>query len=327
MSDTPTAGTPEPDAGRPRGCGPCSTPTSTLHFPRFDQHDWAGEIGAPVEVVVPLVVLEELDRHKNQGKPVLGDRAAGVARRIEDLVEEHGGRVDDRLSVVLALEPDGHVRRPTVDAEIVAVAAALVAEPGPPVVVVTDDAGLRAQARARPDGPPAARRTAAVDGPGGGQAPQGPAGGRQDPEGPARRQGDVHGRQGASAAAARPPAGQAGAVRGLGREPRPSRSAPPSKSRDGRRACSGSAASTGTSPPAPGPPAGTTSSATPGCVPSPAGPPASTNAGCGRRTRSTCACADATPAAPQQRKGDPALTMRVIRRLDPPIGRSAVSGR
>jgi len=120
-----------------------------LHFPRFDQHDWAGELGGPVVVVVPLVVLEELDRHKNQGKPVLGDRAGRVAKEIEDLVEEHAGRVDDRLSVVLALETDGHVRRPTVDAEIVAVAAALAGGPGPRVVVVTDDAGLRTRARAR----------------------------------------------------------------------------------------------------------------------------------------------------------------------------------
>lgn len=120
-----------------------------LHFPRFDQHDWAGELGGPVVVVVPLVVLEELDRRKNQGTPVLSDRAAGVTRKIEDLVDEPGGRVHDRLSVVLALETDGHVRRETVDAEIVAVAADLAGEPGPRVVVVTDDAGLRAQARAR----------------------------------------------------------------------------------------------------------------------------------------------------------------------------------
>jgi len=120
-----------------------------LHFPRFDQHDWAGELGGPVVVVVPLVVLEELDRRKNQGTPVLSDRAAGVTRKIEDLVEEHGGRVHDRLSVVLVPETDGHVRRETVDAEIVAVASDLASRPGWRVVVVTDDAGLRAQARAR----------------------------------------------------------------------------------------------------------------------------------------------------------------------------------
>ncbi len=142
MSDIPAAG------GPPPGVRAVFDTNVHLHFPRFDQHDWTAELGGggPVVVVVPLVVL---DRHKNQGRPVLADRAADVTRRIEDLVEEHDGRVDDRLSVRLEPEPGGHVRRPTVDAEIVAVSAALAAGPGPPVVVVTDDAGLRSQARAR----------------------------------------------------------------------------------------------------------------------------------------------------------------------------------
>ncbi len=130
---------------------------------------------------MPLVVLEELDRHKNQGKPVLRDRAAGVARRIEDLVEEHGGRGDDSLSGVLALEPDGHVRRPTVDAEIVAVAAALVAEPArrwswSPTGTWRATAGQARSTGARPQ-PPCSLHTAGPRWPG---SPTCPVGRRSD---------------------------------------------------------------------------------------------------------------------------------------------------
>ena len=56
-----------------------------LHFPRLNTYDWAAEFGrGHLVVIVPMIVLEELDDRKNRGQPVIGDRAAGVLRMIEE---------------------------------------------------------------------------------------------------------------------------------------------------------------------------------------------------------------------------------------------------
>jgi hypothetical protein len=121
-----------------------------LHFPRFDSHNWADELGGgPMTVVVPLLVLEELDAHKNKGALVLGDRAAAVCRAITQAVEPSDRDAVGETRVELLLDPPDHGRRSNNDDEIMDRAQALTATPGAPVVVVTDDDSMRARARAR----------------------------------------------------------------------------------------------------------------------------------------------------------------------------------
>lgn len=137
-----------------------------LHFPRFDQPEWAAELGAgPIVVVVPLLVLEELDSHKNRGAPVLGRRAGDVVRRILQAVENNDGTVDAQTRVQLLGDPDGHARRPNNDDEIMDRAADLARTPGPRVIVVTDDGSMRARAisRSLPVHAPRAGRLPATD--------------------------------------------------------------------------------------------------------------------------------------------------------------------
>lgn len=122
-----------------------------LHYEVFDR-PWPSELGArAVRLLVPLIVLRELDAHKNRGG-ALGRRAAKAASRILALTDDGAARsapLAQGVNVEIAQDPPGHDPRSHADVELLDRAAALAAAPGGPVVVVTADAGVKVSARAR----------------------------------------------------------------------------------------------------------------------------------------------------------------------------------
>ena len=114
-----------------------------LHHPEpFERIDWSGLLPGldhtGVHLLVPLVVVDELDRQKQGqsgklvvrgGKELVRTRARTAIRTLEDLFTD-----PDTLSTVgpepspvraeLLVDPPGHVRLPSADAEIVDTARA-----------------------------------------------------------------------------------------------------------------------------------------------------------------------------------------------------------
>ncbi len=138
-----------------------------LHHPKpFHEIDWArllpGLDHTGVHLIVPLVVVDELDRHKQgqSGRLVVrgGDetvrtRARTTIRTLEDLFGDPNGiaTVSPEPSPVraeLLVDPPGHVRLPSADAEIVDTARAVQNRFGSPVTVVARDTGMVFRARA-----------------------------------------------------------------------------------------------------------------------------------------------------------------------------------
>jgi rRNA-processing protein FCF1 len=98
----------------------------------FIELDWQDLIGAaktePVRLVVPILVIEELDEHK-RGRERVQSRAKSVLRRLWELHADRAGRaalIPGRL-VTVEVFGDGqwHARRPVNDDEIIERALAI----------------------------------------------------------------------------------------------------------------------------------------------------------------------------------------------------------
>jgi predicted ribonuclease YlaK len=125
-----------------------------LHFKPLDEIEWATIIGSsPVQVVVPLGVVDELDAKKAiRGK--LGGRARKRARLLDQHVFGGGGVREDVDVEVLEfsdLDSDAHRRAAVpVDTEVLDVCEALKTySSDSPVYVVTGDLGMKVRAQAR----------------------------------------------------------------------------------------------------------------------------------------------------------------------------------
>lgn len=138
-----------------------------LHHPEpFDRIDWSGVVPGlghtGVHLLVPLVVVDELDRQKQgrsdrrvvRDKPeTVRTRARTTIRTLEELFADPGAvaTVSPEPSPVraeLLVDPLGHVRLPSADAEIVDTARAAQDLYGSPVTVVARDTGMVFRARA-----------------------------------------------------------------------------------------------------------------------------------------------------------------------------------
>lgn len=124
-----------------------------LHFIPFTDIDWRSELGhAAVRLIVPMVVLEELDNQKNTGREKLKPRAAKRLALMRKLLAGHErGPVEVRRGVNLevAIDPPDHVRKLNTDEEIIAVAQRLVSRRGGPVLLVTGDYSMQLRAETR----------------------------------------------------------------------------------------------------------------------------------------------------------------------------------
>lgn len=119
----------------------------------------------PVRLLVPMVVIDELDRLKQSGKTPTRTRARLTLRTLDQLladptkreelagadwtdVDNHGGLPRGQVTVEVVFDPPAHARLPSNDQELIdrAVAVATLAER--PVEFLTYDTGQSMRARA-----------------------------------------------------------------------------------------------------------------------------------------------------------------------------------
>jgi hypothetical protein len=140
-------------AGEPDGATRLVLDTNVwLHFQVF-QADWAGLVsGDAVVIVVPLVVLRELDAHKNRGGSVAARRSRTITARLLRLTAENPSPEDtlpQGVTLRLHQDPPEHDPRTHNDIELLDVVERITQTSGGPVVLVSDDAGVHVSARGR----------------------------------------------------------------------------------------------------------------------------------------------------------------------------------
>ncbi|MFE7854075.1 PIN domain-containing protein [Streptomyces sp. NPDC057403] len=125
---------------------------TTLHFTRFDKIPWQKVFGKGTAVIVPHVVVDEIDTKSYQtGDKKISRRARGVFRLLESVLEAapEKATADDGTPVFIADDEPGHARLAVPDDELVASALRLHQAVAPAeVVVVSRDIGVRTRARA-----------------------------------------------------------------------------------------------------------------------------------------------------------------------------------
>lgn len=123
----------------------------------FDAVPWAKIANQPpfstVAVVVPLLVVDELDRLKRTGKAEVQKRARETLKRLNELFRSGPGRVvlqPDPVVVTVEVLIDGldHQRLSDNDSELIARTRLLADLVQSPVLVVTADTGMSLRARA-----------------------------------------------------------------------------------------------------------------------------------------------------------------------------------
>ena len=128
-----------------------------LHFRRFDAIDWPAVIGeAPVRLVIPLRVVEELDEKKASRRRDLADRATGVLARLEAIVGPSGGapvKLADGVTVEVVMDADfgshDRYRAGAGDSEVIDTCESLAFLTGKSVTLVTGDVSMRLRAVVR----------------------------------------------------------------------------------------------------------------------------------------------------------------------------------
>ncbi|MFJ3310274.1 PIN domain-containing protein [Streptomyces sp. NPDC086549] len=124
-----------------------------LHYMRFDKIPWQRLFGPGTSVMIPHVVIDEIDKKSYDAHDTgVRKRARAVFALLEQILAqiEADGRavVNNGETVVDVLRDEpGHVRLPNNDDEIVARACHLQQAIAPaPVTVITGDNGMRARA-------------------------------------------------------------------------------------------------------------------------------------------------------------------------------------
>lgn len=125
---------------------------TTLHFTRFDKVPWQKVFGKGTAVMVPHVVVDEIDTKSYQtGDKKISRRARGVFGLLESVLEAGPEKAipEDGTPVFIMADEPGHARLAVPDDELVASALRLYQAVAPAeVVVVSRDIGVRTRARA-----------------------------------------------------------------------------------------------------------------------------------------------------------------------------------
>jgi rRNA-processing protein FCF1 len=122
-----------------------------LHCTFFRDAPWRDLTeGQHARVVVPLLVLEQLDRNKTARSQRVAERARAVLRALEDLGVADDGPVEllGRGTIEILVDEPRHIRAPVDDEEIVEVVRYLGQTAGAPALLVTGDLGMLVRARA-----------------------------------------------------------------------------------------------------------------------------------------------------------------------------------
>lgn len=128
-----------------------------LHYQCLDKVPWrevAGE--GPVRLVIPLLVLEELDDKRYLSGAAIKDKARGAVkpldRRQNEFDEQGYATLPDGATVEYLLDDPNHLRRSNPDEEFLDRAEFLQLVTHQPVRIVTADRSMRVRATARGGG-------------------------------------------------------------------------------------------------------------------------------------------------------------------------------
>jgi rRNA-processing protein FCF1 len=124
-----------------------------LHYYRLDTVPWVTIYGKNVHIMLPQVVIDEIDSKSYDAGPSIQRRARGVYRMLELLLEQADGdgriALKDGAPFEILFDTPGEPRLPNNDDEIIARAVELqqVVHPGI-VTIVSRDIGMRTRALA-----------------------------------------------------------------------------------------------------------------------------------------------------------------------------------
>jgi rRNA-processing protein FCF1 len=125
-----------------------------LHYTRFDQLPWSARLSREfVRLVIPLVVVDELDAKKYARREEFQQRARELLTLVDGYVTASppAGYSAIGAGVTVEVLPDelGHIRMVTADQEILERCEFMQQVTGQPVTLITGDSGMRINAQAR----------------------------------------------------------------------------------------------------------------------------------------------------------------------------------
>jgi predicted ribonuclease YlaK len=125
-----------------------------LHYTRFDRLPWAERLqSVPVRLVIPIVVVDELDGKKYARREEFQQRARELLTLIDRYVTasppDGCTTLADHVTVEVLPDEPGHFRLSTNDQEILERCEFLHQVTGHPATLVTGDSGMRIQAQSR----------------------------------------------------------------------------------------------------------------------------------------------------------------------------------
>ena len=120
-----------------------------IHGKQFHEVQWDSQFEEKdVRILMPLVIVDELDSLKNKSVP----GAAGVLRDLDRFLPTDGAltltQIRSRVRLQLIDEPLGHARLSNADDEIVQQASYFASISDAPVTIITQDRGMRVRAEA-----------------------------------------------------------------------------------------------------------------------------------------------------------------------------------
>ncbi|WP_189845403.1 PIN domain-containing protein [Streptomyces umbrinus] len=128
---------------------------SLMHYQPPDAIDWAARVKAQaVRLVVPLVVIDELDRKQHEGSDKMAQRARSALRALDKFLDgARPGRVAPLpgragVTIEILMDEPGHRREASADDEVIERGVLLAQITCAPVTVVTADTGMRLRATA-----------------------------------------------------------------------------------------------------------------------------------------------------------------------------------
>jgi hypothetical protein len=125
-----------------------------MHYQRLDTVPWAEVLGAgQVRLILPAIVIDELDNKKYTGSDTMAARAAKAIRVLRNysgkLGSGNAATFADGTTLEVFLDDPGHQRKANPDEEMLTRGTLLQRVIGRPVRIVTGDLGMQLRAGAR----------------------------------------------------------------------------------------------------------------------------------------------------------------------------------
>lgn len=124
-----------------------------MHYQRLDEIPWAEVVGvAPVRIILPICVIDELDNKKYTGSDRMSrraDLAVRVLRQYSELLRPgNAATLPDGTTIEILLDEPRHERLPNPDEELLARCLLLLRAIGRQLTVITGDLGMQLRADA-----------------------------------------------------------------------------------------------------------------------------------------------------------------------------------